>query len=123
MGVVEAIKRKHDGRKNGGCILATVDEMREHVPGIFVSAKTLQKTPNRRQRCEEAEQTGVVGVALRWVIPAVCVKTEEQLNILLMVSRLLSFTIFDESYRSCICERTVNITKEEIPKLNGIEAG
>jgi hypothetical protein len=41
LGVVYAVHRKHDGRNDGRCILATVDQVRKGIAGIFISTKAL----------------------------------------------------------------------------------
>ena len=60
--------------------------MWKRIPGIIVTPQTLQASPDSGEGRKETKQPGVRRVALARIIPLIGVKTEEQLDILVMVS-------------------------------------
>ena len=97
--------------------------MWEHVPGVNVTADALEETQQWRQGGEEAEEAGVVGVALRRVVPVARVQTAEQCDVLRPRSAYTtSAAVLNGTYTSGVCERAVDVAEEEVPKLDREDA-
>jgi hypothetical protein len=82
LGVVEAVQAEPESREDGHGILPAVDQVREHVPRVVVTPDALQGTPDGRQGGKEAHKARMVRVAMVWVVPAVGIEAEEQVDIL-----------------------------------------
>jgi hypothetical protein len=65
--LVDAVNAESDVEHDGSHIFCAIKEMRECGSGIGVAAKTLKGAPYCWEGGEEAEETGVIGVALYWV--------------------------------------------------------
>lgn len=86
-GLIDSIETQTHVAKDGKGIFAEIDEMWKRIPGIIVTPQTLQASPDSREGRKKAKQPGVRRVALARIIPLVGVKTEEQLDVLVMVSQ------------------------------------
>lgn len=45
MGIVDSVDAQKDTRQDTCCILSAIHKMRKDVPGVFVTADTLQESP------------------------------------------------------------------------------
>ena len=80
--IMYPVDAKEYGGQDRHAIFAAVDKVREDVLGVVVTADALQSAPYGRESTKEPHQPRMVRVALRWVVPPVCVKTEEKLDVL-----------------------------------------
>lgn len=85
-GLVDAVHAQCRVEQDREYILPKIDQMREDISRVIKAPQALKSTPNRREALEEPKESGVIRIALRDVRPVVCVKAEEQLDVLLHVS-------------------------------------
>lgn len=82
MGFVDAIYRQGDVIEDCSGIFPEVGEMRKRGVSVVVTAQTLQGTPDAWERGEEAQEAGIIRVALDRITPMVGVEAEEEFDVL-----------------------------------------
>jgi hypothetical protein len=101
--VVQTVNAKRCIEQDSGSVLSTVQQMGKLVTSVPVSAKTLQQPPYAGQCRKKAGDAQMRRVALRWVVPIVCIQTKEQSNTLLSLVRW-SREKLRKTYTHAVCQ-------------------
>ena len=79
---MDPVHRQGDVIEDCSGIFPEVSEMGKRGVSVVVTAQTLQGTPDARERGEEAQEAGVIRVALDRIAPVVGVEAEEEFDVL-----------------------------------------
>jgi hypothetical protein len=84
--LVDAVDAKCDVEEYRGSIFTAIDQVWEDVTSIVIATYTLKSAPDAWETGEETEQARMGRVTHWRVAPRVSVKTEEEFDILLLMS-------------------------------------